>query len=247
MRIDLALLEKSIAVVIDVLRASTTIVTALANGCQEIIPVAKVQDAQKIAALKSQQGEKILLCGERNGIKISGFDLGNSPREYSAESVAGKTLVFTTSNGTRALERAVSAKQIYVLSLLNFRAVSDLLCEKTEDIVIFCSGSNGREAIEDSVCAGMLCEKMKGCAGNSIILNAAAKSATHLAQEHSNDLFAMLRKSKHGAYLIDQGFSADLEICAGLNTQSVVPVVQDGLIHKQCDEPLRVPLANGKT
>jgi len=210
MRSDLPQLQNSIAVVTDILRASTTIVTALANGCREIIPVVEIGDALKIAA--SQSPGKVLLCGERNSKKIKGFDLGDSPLEYSAEHVAGRTLVFTTSNGTRALEKAAKAKQVFVLSFLNFQAVSDLLCEKTEDIFIFSSGTNGRKSIEDSVCAGMLCEKIQCASPGSVMLNLAAKDAIQLAREHQNDLAAMLRKSTQGSCSINEGFAADLEL-----------------------------------
>ncbi len=245
MRDALSRLKNSIAVVIDILRASTTIVTALESGCKEIIPAVEIGDALQIAA--SQPPGNVLLCGERNGRKIQGFDLGNSPLEYSSDHVAGCSLVLTTSNGTLALERASKARQVFVLSFLNFKAVSDLICENARDVFIFCSGTNGSESLEDSVCAGMLCEKIQSASQESVIFNRAAKDTIRLAREHQNDLAAMLKKSKHGSFLVNDGFAADLEICAELNACTVVPVFEDGIIHKKCEKPLHAKSAMDKT
>ena len=231
MRIDLPRLQNSIALVIDILRASTTIVTALANGCREIIPASEIKDARQIFASRPQSST--LLCGERKGRKIEGFDMGNSPLEYSTERVSGRTLVLTTSNGTRALAKAGDAKKILVLSFLNFQAVCDLLCERMDDVFIFCSGTDGLESLEDSVCAGMLCKKLQSTCKDRVMFNNAAKDAIVLAGKHQTDLRAMLRKSKHGSFLMNEGFADDLDRCARLNTRSVIPVYKKGLIRKK--------------
>lgn len=245
MRIDSPRLQNSIAVVIDILRASTTIVTAFANGCREIIPVPEIEDARQILASRPQ--ESMLLCGERSARIIEGFDLGNSPLEYSAERVRGRTLVLTTSNGTRALVRAGEAKKILVLSFLNFQMVCYLLRERTEDVFVFCSGSGGRESLEDSVCAGMLAEQMQITLEDRVELNNAAKNAMELARKHQTNLLVMLKTCKHGSFLMNEGFADDLDICARLNTRSVIPVFEDGLIQKKYKNPLYAESTIGKT
>src|SRR5690554_3052027 len=140
-------------VVIDVLRASSTILTALANGCPEVIPVAEPKEAFALAEKYGR--DQVLLGGEREARKIRGFDLGNSPDEYGKEVVAGKKLIFTTTNGAKAFLEAGGAAEILVGAFLNISRVCSYLKKKKREIFLFCAGRKGRLALEDLFCAGI--------------------------------------------------------------------------------------------
>jgi 2-phosphosulfolactate phosphatase len=219
---------QQVAVVIDVLRAASSIATALANGCSEIIPVAEVQQAFAIA--EQVPRALLLLAGERHGRRIEGFDLGNSPKEFKSETVAGKTIVMTTTNGTRALLWCEGAEKIYIMSLLNLRSVTQSLRGLDKDVVIVCSGQDGEESLEDSVCAGLLIEKLCDLFPDQVQLTETAQAARALAQKHKVDLAAMLQQSPHGKVLTHIGFADDLEICSRVNALEVTPVYVDGSI-----------------
>jgi 2-phosphosulfolactate phosphatase len=162
-------LRATACVVFDVLRATSTFVTALHHGAKAIIPVSEIAEAlafQK-SEVGSQKSEVILLAGERNGVRISAsgidFDLGNSPREYTPETVRGKTIVSTTTNGTRALRACVGAKTILASSFLNLNATAEFLRrEIAETILLVCAGTGENKADEDVLAAGALCELLVG-------------------------------------------------------------------------------------
>jgi len=152
-------LRATMCVVFDVLRATSTFVTALHHGAKAIIPVSEIAEA--VAIRKSQPG--VLLGGERDGIRISAegidFDLGNSPREYTPEKIRGKTIVSTTTNGTRALRACVGAKTILAASFLNLTATAEFLRQKNfTDILLVCAGTRENKADEDVLAAGALIE-----------------------------------------------------------------------------------------
>ena len=157
-------LSGTTCVVLDILRATSSMVTALANGAEQILPVATIEEA---LAAKAEHPEA-LLCGERNGLRITAaqtggteFDLGNSPREYTAEMVAGKTLITTTTNGTRALRACVNAEQTLVASFLNLTATTDhLRAAKPNQLVIVCGGTYEEAALEDTLAAGAIAESV---------------------------------------------------------------------------------------
>ncbi len=221
-------LAGSVVVVIDVLRASTTIATALTNGCTEIIPVGDIDSAFALAT--KLPPTQVLIGGEREGRKVAGFHLGNSPLEYSKEAVAGKTLILATTNGTRALVLSRQADFVVVLSLVNLGAVSKYFAGLHAEINILCSGTNGENSLEDSVCAGLLVGRLQEIFQHNVSITRNAQSAKELADRHKSDLFAMLNVSKHGAYLKRIGFGTDLEFCARLDSITVVPVYRDGSI-----------------
>jgi len=157
-------LSQSVCVVFDILRATTSMITALANGAEAIIPVAEISEA---LALR-QKNPNVLLAGEREGLRIRAeltgtidFDLGNSPREFTAEKVSGKTIVMTTTNGTRALRACHGARMILVASFLNLRATTQWLLErKPPHLLLVCGGTGDEPALEDVLAAGALCEKV---------------------------------------------------------------------------------------
>ncbi len=157
-------LSGTTCVVLDILRATSSMITALANGAEQILPVATIEEA---LAAKAEHPEA-LLCGERNGLRITAtqtggteFDLGNSPREFTAEAVAGKTLITTTTNGTRALRACANAEQTLVASFLNLTVTTDYLCTaKPNQLVIVCGGTYEEAALEDTLAAGAIAESV---------------------------------------------------------------------------------------
>jgi len=215
-----------IAVVIDVLRASTSIVTAKANGAEKLIPTATIEAAKKLAGTLDRAST--LLCGEREGRMIDGFDLGNSPREYTREVVTGKTVILTTTNGTETIMRLDGAREIVVCGLLNLGAVAEAV-RGEEELFIACSGRDRRFSLEDSVCAGGLIARLRDL-GVRPALDDGAATCEALFALHRADLAACLRGSSHGRYLAEIGFDADIADCAALDAQSVVPVVREGRI-----------------
>ena len=160
-------LRATACVVFDVLRATSTFVTALHNGAQAIIPVSEIAVAlaYKKSEVRSQKSESILLGGERNGVRISAggmdFDLGNSPREYTE--VRGKTIVSTTTNGTRALRACANAQTVLAASFLNLTATAEFLRQNNfENVLLVCAGTGENTALEDVLGAGALCELLVG-------------------------------------------------------------------------------------
>lgn len=143
-----------IAVIIDVLRASTTIVHALANGASCVIPCGEVDEAMGIA--QTFPPGTALLGGEREGVLIDGFQLDNNPFAYSPEVVRGKTIVFTTSNGTRALLRAIQANRILIGSFVNLQAIVNVLAADSRPVHLVCAGTKGKITVEDCLCAGAI-------------------------------------------------------------------------------------------
>ncbi len=154
-----------IAVIIDVLRASTTIVHALANGARCVVPCGEVEDARGIAA-KHPTGTA-LLGGEREGVLIDGFHLDNNPFAYSAEVVRDKTIVFTTSNGTRALLRAAQASRVLIGSFVNLQAIVNVLAVDSRPIHLVCAGTKGKITVEDCLCAGAIVDGLLTATGCS--------------------------------------------------------------------------------
>jgi 2-phosphosulfolactate phosphatase len=147
-------LRGGVAVVVDVLRATTVMVHALANGCEAVIPCGEIDEAQAVAA--GLPKGKAILGGERGGLPIPGFDLGNSPGDFTREVCEGKTLVMTTTNGTRAILASLEADRVLVGSFANVTAIWDVLKKETRPIHIVCAGTDGRVALEDALLAGEL-------------------------------------------------------------------------------------------
>jgi 2-phosphosulfolactate phosphatase len=145
-------LKGGVAVVIDVLRATTTIVHALAAGCSCIRPCCEVEEAKKMA--DGMRAGRVILAGERGGEKIPGFDRGNSPREFTRSNSEGLTLVFTTTNGTRAMLRAAEADRAILAAFVNFSAVCEQVRADKRPLHIICAGTDGEPSVEDAVLAG---------------------------------------------------------------------------------------------
>ncbi len=218
------------AVVIDVLRATTTILTALNNGAKEIIPVASLEFGAKISA--NSFGGKIVRGGEKNMRKIEGFDLGNSPLEYTKEVIEGKTIVFFTTNGSKSIVKTKFAKITYIAAFLNARAVAEKLVASGEDVEIVCSGRGGEFSYEDTLCAGYIIKLIKAAGGSDIILKDSARAAVTLYENAAAKLTEQIKNSEHGLLLREAGFGDDIDFSVELNTIDSVPVFSNNSIKK---------------
>ncbi|MDW8267156.1 MAG: 2-phosphosulfolactate phosphatase [Gemmataceae bacterium] len=212
-------LAGSTTVVIDVLRATTSIVHALAAGCKSIRPCAEIEEARALA--DSLRAGKVLLAGERNGRPLPGFDLGNSPSEFTSRLCRGKTVVLTTTNGTRALLRAAEADRVLVAGFVNFSAVCELLLHETRSIHLLCAGSEGDIALEDALLAGALVDFL--CDVSDVQLNDGARLAWDAFEQHGRVLRGALEVCAGGARLRQLGYDDDIVAAARVDQFALVP------------------------
>ena len=214
------------AVVIDVLRASTTMIQALASGARRVLPCGSVEEARDRAELLP--AEERLLGGERHGLLIPGFDLDNSPRGYTPQRLAGRTLVFTTTNGTQALRRAAQAEAICIGAFVNLRAVEAHLQSETRPVHLVCAGTDGQLTSEDILCAGMLADRLTAMHRFALVPgDAATELAILFARTHGTSpasILAALECSRGGLNLLELGLGEDVRLAAGCDTLPLVPV-----------------------
>lgn len=230
-------LSKSVCVVFDVLRATSTMVTALANGAKAVIPVAEISEALAIR----QQRPDVLLAGERGGVRITAsltgsvpFDLGNSPREFTRKAVEGRTIVTTTTNGTRALRACAHAKRVLLGSFLNLRATADFVGKEVcSDLLLVCGGTHEEAAYEDVLCAGALCDLLWPEAGQGRVTDSAIMAQKLYDLERANLVGAMAR-SRNGAHLMSKPeLRDDVAFCAQRDTINlVVSLNQNGEVRQ---------------
>jgi 2-phosphosulfolactate phosphatase len=221
------------AVVIDVLRATSTIVAALAAGAHGVIPVLTPEEARALA--RTMPGGRVLLGGERKAVLIPGFDLGNSPREYTPDVVAGKTIILTTTNGTRAVHAASTAARVFMGAVLNAGAVARAVIAEGRDLVIICAGTRGSFSLEDALAAGLILEALPEAADlDGYDLEAdyddLSWATLAIASHYRGRPAEALRRIHHGQDLQSLGFAADLDYCALLDSIPVVPVWSEGII-----------------
>ncbi len=221
-------IKDTTAVVVDVLRASTSICAALGAGAREIVPAESSSSAIQLASLLSR--DSILLCGEREGLLIEGFDLGNSPFQYTPSVVKGKTLIFASTNGTPTIIKTRQAHRIIICGFVNLDVVVKALSETSEKINIVCAGKLGQFAIEDVVCAGLVLRDLGRKIEQEIELNDGATAALNLAEQYQDSIPDIVANSYHGRYLTSIGMEADLPFCADLNRLPLLPVFNDGRI-----------------
>ena len=219
-----------VAVVIDVLRASTTIAVALANGARTIIPFDRAEEA--ITRGKALERSDYLLAGERRTVTIPGFDLGNSPREFTREAVAGRTILFTTTNGTAALLAAQPAREVLVGAFVNFSAVVAMLraaMRAGSDVALVAAGSERQFALEDAVCAGQFVRAVRRGRAD-LSLNDGAQAASQLSRRYGGATARLFADASHARVLVEAGFADDLAVCGAVDTHPVVPLYHDRAI-----------------
>jgi len=217
----------SVYVIIDVLRATSTIVTAFMNGCVSVVPVAEVEDAFSMARGRL---DGALVGGERGGVAVEGFDLGNSPRDYTSTRVCGKTIVITTTNGSRAFQSIPAGRVGIVASFLNMGAVARHCLRRKKDIMFIPSGRKGAFSLEDTVCAGGITEAMRKQRKDTVHMTDAAFASEVLFGRFRANLAEMLRSSIPGRHLREIGLGSDLEYCAQVDVTLVTPTYQGGRI-----------------
>jgi 2-phosphosulfolactate phosphatase len=215
-------------VVIDVLRSSTTIAMALQNGAREIIPVKNIESALKMSG--SLAGDVTLRGGERNGRMIEGFNLGNSPVEYTATKVRGKSIILLTTNGSPAMANGRLARNLFVAGFVNLASVAKALEDLKSDFVIVCSGQDGKFSLEDTVCAGKLINIFITRNIIPVNIDDSGTAAVALDKAFGRSISKLLATCDHGKYLASIGFIADLEICSFSDSIPVVPVLSNGTI-----------------
>ena len=216
--LDLYAIEDSIVVVIDILRATSSIVYGIDNGATSIIPVAQVEDCLNYA----DQG--YLLAAERNGEVVEGYDFGNSPFSYTRSKVGGKTVVLTTTNGTKALHLARSrAYQVVIGSFLNLEALCSWLKSQNKNVLLLCAGWKDNFNLEDTLFAGAVVAELRKEFTHFDDSSVAAEDLFQLAK---NDLRAYINKSSHSHRLAALNIEEDVKFCLQLNICSAIPVLQ---------------------
>ena len=200
------------AVVIDVLRATTTLTVALGHGASAVHPAATPEEAFRKRRLMPQA----LLCGEREGRRIEGFDLGNSPFEYPVTAVSGRPLIFASTNGSLAMIAAANARRRLLAAFVNLQAVAERVASEPR-VVIVCAGKLGGFALEDAACAGLLVERL--VARGAKPEGPATALARRLAPRDSAETKALVQGAAHGRYLRALGpeFARDVEFCGDLD------------------------------
>lgn len=211
-------------VVIDMLRATSVIVTALNNGCRRVIPVLTVEEAVNIA---SKDKNEYLLGGERKAVKIEGFNFSNSPLEYTPENVMGKSLIMTTTNGTRAIKGSEGAKHIFIGALVNACAVADKLLKLGEDVTIVNAGTYGQFSMDDFICSGYMIDRItekKSCELTDI-----AKTA-HYVYKMNPDIVSFIKNASHYKRIMELNLKDDLDYCCKKDIIDKVPEYINGII-----------------
>lgn len=221
-----------VVAIIDVLRASTSIAAALANGARAVIPLESSEEV--VNRSKAFERSDVLLAGERRMVAIPGFDLGNSPGEFTREAVEGKTVLMTTTNGTGAIAAASASRDAIVASYVNFSAVLAMLRAALRggtDVAILCAGREKQFSLEDAACAGRYVHHVSKRL-QTLEMNDAAVAATLIERRYGENLVRMFEASSHGRALREAGFGPDLEACARVDSYPVIPVYQDRQITK---------------
>ncbi len=219
-------LREHAVIVIDVLRATTTIITALQNGAAQVIPCGEIEQAKKRIDQIQPRG---LLGGERNGLKIPGFDLGNSPTEYAAAVVRGRTVVLATTNGTPAMSVCRAAKCVFIGGFVNTQAIVNRLMDERQ-ITFLCAGTDGRITGEDVLFAGCAIERLRE-AGVTAKLNDQATLALLSWKDACRQIATgigladILAEMHGGRNLVKRGMRGDIDYCAVIDRFNCVPIL----------------------
>ena len=225
--VDAYSIAGTVPVVIDVLRATTVMITAFEYGVKEIIPVLSPDEALEI---KGRLDENVLLGGERDAELIPGFDLDNSPFSYMSDFIKDKTLVMTTTNGTSAIRAAAAAGDVLIASFRNAGAIAERL-RNTVGITLICSGTNGNYTLEDGLCAGYIIDMIKNY--DDVELTDFAELVYSFYNSSKESIQDAASRAKHYKVLKNKGFENDLEYCFRTDESSIIPVYSNGVIKKQ--------------
>jgi 2-phosphosulfolactate phosphatase len=213
--------RESVAVVIDILRATSSICTAFANGVSEIIPVASVEEAEKM------KNEGYLLAAERDGFVLDFADFGNSPFNFTTEKVRGRTVAYSTTNGTGLMQLASGCHKVLIGSYLNFTSVCEWLKNQDRNVIIICAGWKQRFNLEDTLCAGAMAERLMADGDFETVCDAVHASVDlwHMAKDN---ILAYVEKAAQRSRLRDKGLDDCLEYCHTFDTTTVIPELHNG-------------------
>ncbi len=220
-------IKDRVVVVVDVLRATSVVVTAINNRCRDIIPVIEIEEAVNMS--KNYDREHVLLAGERNAQKTDGFDLSNSPLEYTEDVIEGKTIILTTTNGTRAIKKCGDARDILIGSMLNARAVADALTKVGGDVAIICAGTEGKFSLDDIMASGLIIHEVLN-SNTDVKLNDLGLVCRELYNTYGNNIHDILKDTYHYNQLLKAGFKEDIDYCLKENVIDKVPRYMDGII-----------------
>jgi 2-phosphosulfolactate phosphatase len=209
------------------LRATSVIIKALSEGAKEVIPVSSIDFAMKISV--NSHGGQTLLCGERNTKIIDGFDLGNSPQEYTEKTVKGKSVILFTTNGSKAIVKAKYSDKVFVASFNNISKMAEHLVSLDKDVEIIASGSSGVFCLEDTICAGALVKRMLENKAD-IQLTDASNASLVLNEKFGVDIAMMMSNCEHGHLLKENGFESDIEFCSTKDNLPLIPYFTGGEI-----------------
>ena len=216
-------IEDKIVVVIDMFRATSVIVTALNNGCREVVPYLTIEETLEHAGKLNRQD--YILGGERRAVKIEGFDLSNSPIEYKKNVVENKTVLMTTTNGTRTLTKSTNAKTILIAAMINAKAVAEKLLEINEDVVIINAGTNGNFSMDDYICSGYIINEMLNV-NNKIQLTDIARTA-NIIYEANTDIISYVKEASHYSVMKSLELDEDIQYCMKKSIIDIVPEYKD--------------------
>jgi 2-phosphosulfolactate phosphatase len=215
-------LEEKNVVIIDILRATTTICVAFENGVNSMLPVGSPEEAKVL------QAQGMIAAAERNGETVAGFELGNSPQEYTKAIVGGRNIAFTTTNGTRAMRLCSHAANVFIGSFLNIDALAQRLIQDGRDTILFCAGWKDKVNLEDTLFAGALADRIKHvfeAGGDAVML------ARDLYDFASEDMTGYLQKASHVQRFKTLHVESDLDVCMQMNITSKIPVFENGVIN----------------
>ncbi|MWV45049.1 2-phosphosulfolactate phosphatase [Paenibacillus sp. HJL G12] len=212
------------AVVIDVLRATSTMITALAKGARGLLPVETVPEAQ------NKRSEHTFVGGERYYKKIPGFQAGNSPHDYMSGDIVGKLVVLTTSNGTRGLLKSQRASRLLAASFMNGTACASALASFESDVILLCAGCKNEFSLEDGLCAGMIIDAMETQFNQSLRLNDLGLAMKLAYRQCRHSLYETVMEGSSAKQLVKLGFAHDVEYCTGTDTVPLVPIAKNDLI-----------------
>jgi 2-phosphosulfolactate phosphatase len=215
--------EGSIVVVIDILRATSAICAAFENGAASIIPVASLDEA------RDYKNRGYLVAAERDGYVLDFADFGNSPFNFTRDRVEGKTIVYSTTNGTGIIKMASSASAVVIGSYLNISALSEWIMAQQRDVVLFCAGWKSRFNLEDTLFAGAIAERLMNSGFYSVVCDS-THAALDLWSLAKNDLHTYLEKAAHRSRLREKGLDDCLAFCLENDYTRKIPVIKNGVL-----------------
>lgn len=223
--------KNTIVIAIDVLRATTTMITALEYGVTSILPVTSVEDALDI--FENSDQNSVFLGGERNNIKPMKFHFGNSPFEYQNKEVSNKKVIFTTTNGTKLLRTLQNFSKIYLGCYRNVESLVKHICIQSNDninILVACAGSNDKFSFDDVLCAGAFVDAFQSISSANIQLTDTAKVANMLYSQTKSTIIDFIKTTSHGTSLVESGFEQDVDYCFTKNASNVIAIYELNLV-----------------